>query len=249
MLFTMSPRRRFAAPLALTALCLGCSTSDTPMGAAPLVLTRVDGGVPLDAAQMSCSPDPLKTGLTVTQNGLSADAYDCIILKNAAQYGEPDAMIFKAIIYVESRFDYAAVGCPNTCGTPSGWAPEECGCLGLTQSIAPACPYDQSKISFLPNGHPDLATEPSSPDWPGSAFNPDVNIKSGVAAVAGNRTDVKKAFPGCTEEQYTLMAIGNFNHYGSTQGCTEYNTAYAAAVLEAYRRYAAAAGYAEHAYP
>ena len=248
MAFGMNTRARCPSLLALLALCLyGCDRHDAITGES-LHLTRVDGGVPLSAAEMSCSPDPLKTGLTVTQTGVPADVYDCIILKYATQYGEPDAMIFKAIIYVESRFDYIGVGCPNTCGCPAGWAPEECGCLGLTQSIAPACSYDQSKITFLPNGHPDLATDPSSPDWPGSAFNPDVNIESGVAAVAGNRADVKKDFPGCTEEQYTLMAIGNFNSYGSTKSCTEYNTAYDEAVLDAYGQYAAASGWPARTY-
>jgi hypothetical protein len=249
MLFAMNPRGGLRLLLvALVACVVGCN-DDTSSGGGSLNLTSVDGGVPLGAAEMSCAPDPLKTGLIVQQTGVPADTYDCIILKYATQYGEPDPMIFKAIIYVESRFDYIGVGCPNTCGCPAGWAPEECGCLGLTQSIAPACSYDQSKVTFLPNGHPDLATDPSSPDWPGSAFNPDVNIKSGVGAVAGNRADVKKDFPGCTEEQYTLMAIGNFNHYGSTQSCTVYNTAYTTAVLEAYHRYSVAAGYTEHPYP
>jgi hypothetical protein len=240
---------RSASVLALLALGIHGCGDDPVWSFATLNLVPVDGGVPLSAAQTACTPDPLKTGLTATQTGISADAYDCIILKYTAELGEPDAMIFKAIIYVESRFDYIAVGCPNTCGCPSGWAAEECGCLGLTQSIAPACSYDKDKVTFLPNGRPDLATDPSSPDWPGSAFNPDVNIRSGVGAVAGNRADAKKKFPGCTEEQYTLMAIGNFNSYGSAQGCTVYNTGYAAAVLEAYRRYAAAAGYAGHPYP
>jgi hypothetical protein len=45
------------------------------------------------------------------------------------------------------------------------------------------------------------------------------------------------------------MAIGNYNSYGSTHGCTQYNTAYDALVLEAYDRYAAAAGYAARTYP
>jgi hypothetical protein len=58
-----------------------------------------------------CDPDPLRTNLAPLWNGNSVDAYDCPILKYTAQYNEPDAMIFKAIIYVESRFQYDAVGC------------------------------------------------------------------------------------------------------------------------------------------
>lgn len=197
----------------------------------------------------TCASDPLRTGLVAQQTGVSVDSFDCEILKYTAQYNEPDAMIFKAIIYVESRFNYTAVGCPNTCGTPPGWTPDECGCCGLMQSLAPACPEDRNKVTFLPNGHPDMATDPSSPDWPGSVFNPDVNIKFGVQGIAGNRAAAQKQFPGCTEEQYTLMAIGNFNHYGSTKSCTQYNTDYDNAVLAAYHQYSAAARYPEHPYP
>jgi hypothetical protein len=49
-------------------------------------------------------------------------------------------------------------------------------------------------------------------------------------------------------EQYTLMAIGNYNRYGSTESCTEINTEYVDIVLEAYREYAAAAGYSARPY-
>jgi hypothetical protein len=59
----------------------------------------------------SCTPDPLRTNLAPLWNGLSVDIDDCPILDFTAKYNEPDAMIFKAIIYVESRFQYDAVGC------------------------------------------------------------------------------------------------------------------------------------------
>jgi hypothetical protein len=75
-----------------------------------------------------------------------------------------------------------------------------------------------------------------------------VNIEIGIAGVAGNRAQVKKQFSGCTEDQYTLMAVGNYNSYGSTKSCTVYNTAYDDGVLMAYMQYAAAAGYPAHAY-
>ena len=55
-------------------------------------------------------------------------------------------------------------------------------------------------------------------------------------------------FPGCTTDQYTMMAVGDYNSYGSTKSCTVYNTAYDDAVLMAYQQYAAAAGYPPHAY-
>jgi hypothetical protein len=45
-------------------------------------------------------------------------------------------MVFKAIIYVESRFDDTSVACPNLpCGTPSGWTAAESGCFGLMQVV------------------------------------------------------------------------------------------------------------------
>jgi hypothetical protein len=80
----------------------------------------------------ACATDPLRTGLVAQQTGVSVDAFDCPILKWAAYYKEPDPMIFKAIIYVESRFDQTAVACPNyPCGTPAGWTAAESGCYGL----------------------------------------------------------------------------------------------------------------------
>ncbi|HEY4121717.1 MAG TPA: hypothetical protein VGM56_27815 [Byssovorax sp.] len=37
-----------------------------------------------------------------------------------------------------------------------------------------------------------------------------------------------------------MMAIGDFNSYGSTQGCTVYNFDYDSSVVDAYTMYAAA---------
>src|ERR1700690_1908592 len=106
--------------------------------------TQTDGGGGNDVVYSgSCDTDPLKTGLTAQQTGVSVDAFDCQGLKWTAFYSEPDPMIFKAIMYVESRFDDTSVACPNLpCGTPSGWnAATECGCYGLMQ-VVPACGDD-----------------------------------------------------------------------------------------------------------
>jgi len=198
----------------------------------------------------ACTTDPLRTGLVVEQTGVDADAYDCEILKYATQLNEPDPMIFKGIIYVESRFDYTAVGCPNACPPcPAGWSADECGCCGLMQSLAPSCSWDKDHVTYLSNGHPNMETDPSASDWVNSVFNPDVNIKAGIQVVADNRVRMQQQFPGCTQEQYTLLSIGEFNNYGSAQSCTVYNSDYGAAVLEAYHRYSLAAGYVEHNYP
>jgi soluble lytic murein transglycosylase-like protein len=193
-------------------------------------------------------PDPLHTGLVAMQTGVSVDAFDCPILEWAAAYKEPDPMIFKAIIYVESRFDQLAVACPNMpCGVPSGWTAQEAGCYGLMQ-IVPACGGSPGDAGLMANGQPNMTTDMTSSGWAGSVFNPDVNIEIGISGIAGNRAQVEKQFPGCTVDQYTLMAVGNYNSYGSTKSCTQYNTQYDDAVVAAYKQYAAAAGYPAHAY-
>ena len=87
----------------------------------------------------ACDPDGLKTGLVAKQTGISVDAFDCAVLKASAKYAEPDPMLFKAVMYGESRFDQFSVGCTNNpCGVPSGWATTETGCFGLMQ-VVPAC--------------------------------------------------------------------------------------------------------------
>ncbi len=213
---------------------------------APLVL---DAGTSPEAGPSgSCSSDPLHTGLTAQQTGVSVDAFDCPILEWSAKYGEPDPMIFKAIIYVESRFDDTSVACPNMpCGTPAGWTAAESGCYGLMQ-VVPACHDQPGDAGLLASGQPNLTTDMSAAGWATSIFNPEINIESGISGVAGNRAQVVKQFAGCTQDQYTMMAVGNYNSYGSTKSCTVYNTAYDGPVVTAYKQYAAAAGYAAHAY-
>jgi hypothetical protein len=206
------------------------------------------GGAAGSGGTADCTTDPLKTGIITQQTGISADAFDCQILKYTAQYGEPDAMIFKAIIYVESRFDQFSVACTNNpCGIPSGWSTSETGCFGLMQ-IVPACGPPPNNLGLLPNGHPNLTQDTSSPDWPGSVFNPDVNVQVGIYGVSDNRKQEKQKFSGCTEDQYTMMAIGDYNSYGSTQSCTVYNSAYDSIVLDAYNQYSDAAGWPKHSY-
>lgn len=222
----------------------GPSSSGDSSGAAKDASGSADAG-PVPG---TCNPDPLRTGLTALQTGVSVDAFDCAILKWSAAYGEPDPMIFKAIIYVESRFDAMAVACPNLpCGTPSGWTATESGCFGLMQ-VVPACGGATNSPVLQPNGHPDLEKDAAASDWPGSVFNADANVHVGIAGVADNRRQVQMQFPGCTVDQYTMMAIGNYNSYGTTMSCTVYNTSYDNSVLQAYRQYASAAGYAAHGY-
>jgi len=102
---------------------------------------------------------------------------------------------------------------------PSGWTKEESGCYGLMQ-VVPACgkPMDPG---MLPNGHPNLTKDPSSADWAGSIFNPDVNVERGIAGVAGNRAQEVAKFSGCTVDQYTLMAIGDPFPHAAAQDCLQ----------------------------
>jgi hypothetical protein len=218
-------------------IAIGCNSGST---------NADGGGPPPDAG--TCTPDPLKTNLAPLFNGNSVDMYDCAILTFTAKYGEPDAMIFKAIIYVESRFQFDAVGCTGNsgCCPQSNWTNAECACLGAMQT-GPQC-GGSGNLGLLPNGHPNLETNPSAADFASSCFNPTVNIELGIAGIAGNRAQVKKQFPGCTEDQYTMMAVGNFNSYGSTTSCTSYNTTYDTLVKDAYKQYSTASGWTQHPY-
>ena len=201
-----------------------------------------------DGTVGTCDQHPLETGIVAQQTGVSADAFDCEVLTSAAAYGESDPMLFKAVMYVESRFDRTSAGCTNLpCGMPAGWTAEESGCLGLMQ-IVPACGTTPNNIGLLPNGRPNLTTDPASASWTGSIFYPAINIEIGVSYLADNRRQAEQMFPGCTTDQYTMMALGNYASYGSTKSCTEVNRAYLDPLLEAYRMYAAAAGYTPHAY-
>ena len=195
----------------------------------------------------SCSPDPLHTGLTATQTGISVDAFDCQVLKWAAFYKEPDPMIFKAIIYVESRFDDTSVACPNLpCGTPTGWTTAESGCYGLMQ-VVPACGDDPGGVGLLPNGQPNLTTDPTAAGWAGSISTPTSTSRRASPASRATAPRSRSSFR-LTVDQYTMMAVGNYNSYGSTQSCTVVNTAYDDPVKAAYQQYAAAAGYPAHGY-
>lgn len=227
----------------MTAATTGTATG-TPSGTTGGTATGSGTG----AGSGSCDPDTLETGMMAEQTGISADIADCSILHWAAQYGEPDPMIIKAMIYGESRFDNLSIGCDNLpCGIPDGWSEPECHCFGMMQ-IVPACGPIAGEAGFNANGHPNMTTDEGSAEFANSVFNADVNIHIGVAGFAGNRDEVEELFPGCTEDQYTLMALGNLASHGSTTGCTSYNTTYIDYILPAYYEYCTAAGYPPHDY-
>jgi len=71
-----------------------------------------------------------------------------------------------------------------------------------------------------------------------SVFNP-CQHRTCIAGIACNRAQAKRP-PKLHENQYTMMAVGNFNSYGSTQSCTVYNLDYDTAVVDAYNTYSTA---------
>lgn len=226
----------------LCLLAIGCGSSGNG--------SNNDGGTGGDAFVNpgTCDTDPLKTGITAMQTGVSADAFDCAVIKTTAKYAWPDPMLVKAVMYGESRFDQFSAGCTNNpCGVPMGWTTMETGCYGLMQ-VVPACNPKPTDPWILPNGHPNMTKDMGSADWPHSVFNPDMNIEMGVAGLSDNRAQVKKMFSGCTEDQYTAMALGNYANYGSTKSCTQINRQYLDYILPAYMQYCTAAKYTAHTY-
>jgi hypothetical protein len=240
---TLGPTILAASLVVISLVATGCDDDggDTPV-------TPCTPGGPGTTIPEPCEPDPLRTDLEPLWNGNSVDAYDCPILEYTAEYGEPDAMIFKAIVYVESRFQYDAVGCTGNgpCCPEIGWSAGECACLGTMQN-GPECGVT-SGPGLLANGHPNLQADPNCVEFGNSVFNPAVNIRIGISRVASNRERMMETFPGCTEDQYTMMAVGEYNHYRSTRSCTAYNVEYLTAVLEAYDEYSSAAGWPARPY-
>ncbi len=183
------------------------------------------------------------------QTGVSVDAFDCQILKWAAVYNEPDPMVFKAIIYVESRFDQLATACPNMpCGIPSGWNANEAGCYGLMQ-IVPACHDDPGDAGLLANGQPNMTMDTTSTAWAWAPiFNPDVNIETGISGVAGNRAQVEKQFlfglhrrPVHDDGRRQLQQLRQHQELHAGQLGVRHGRH-----LRRYQQYAMAAGYTAH---
>ena len=225
------------------------------LGVSALVTTGCDG----DSESWEATPRPCTAGGPGTVDpaptreapaifGLSVDIDDCPILEFTATHNEPDAMIFKAMIKVESNFTYDAVGCTDRgpCCPEIGWSPSECACLGVMQN-GPTC-GEYEGLGLYSDGRPNLERDPSCTEFNNSMFNPVVNIEIGISRVARNRERMMESFPGCTEDQYTMMAVGEYHSYQSTQSCTLFNYDYDRAVLEAYNEYSAAASWPARPY-
>jgi hypothetical protein len=193
-----------------------------------------------DAVDDSAPPctDPLRT------REPQRDLYDCEILKATAEASEPDPMIFKAEIELESAYDRFATSADAPCGIRSGWSDAECKSFGLMQ-LTPACGYLME--ASLPDGHPNLTRDELGPEWATSVYNPSLNIRAGVRALEANRQDVAQSFPACTENEYTLMALGAYNQgKRAILGCgmmTPQAQSYVGSVLLRYKLIATLAGW------
>jgi hypothetical protein len=200
---------------------------------------NVDPGATCDtAAECNGAPNPLRTCVE------KQDLYDCQILALTKAGNEPDPMIFKAQVSLESGFDVIAISPDSPCPIPSGWTEAESKSFGLMQ-LTPACGW--LKKARLANGHPNLERNDTSALWATSVFNPTLNVEEGVRAIQVARTAMKASFAGCTEVEYTKMSLSAFNQGNSSvTGCTTMNAAgtnYIRAVLARYQLLARSANY------
>jgi hypothetical protein len=184
------------------------------------------------------------------------------------------AMVVKAMIPIESSFNAQAISMYDTqlpCGTHSyGLIQVTPGCERGYATL-PAGTKVTATISGGLNGNPavlawndpadkasgntivqeagiiiNLITNPSSPFWPTSAFNPAYAIDHGAKALKDVMAEMKRKFNSCTEANYVAMGLAGYNQGSSTvSGCTSYSangTNYQNKVLEKYRTYCKAAG-------
>ena len=144
------------------------------------------------------------------------DQYDRQILSSSQKFSFPDPMIVKSMVMQESAFVYTAVSPDIPCGVPAGWTQYQSKSFGLMQ-VTPACIH--------PGTIPNLTLDQGSSLWATSWFNPRYNINQGTKALSGALSDMETKFPGCTANQYRLMAVGAYNSgEGSITGCGSWNT-------------------------
>gem|GEM_PF-3965616 len=140
---------------------------------------------------------------TIATGNSAYDQFDPYILSSSVSYDYADPMMIKSIIAVESSFNPQAVSPDSPCGIPIGWIDSQSRSFGLMQ-VTPACIQPQA-------GQPDLITDPSSPSWSYSWFNPQYNIAQGIEVLSGQLSYMKSKFNACTSNQYMLMAVGAYN--------------------------------------
>lgn len=172
----------------------------------------------------------LKSDLIATGDP-AYDQFDSYIINASNHYSIADKLMVKSLIMQESHFDMFLISSDSPCGVPDGWTDKESKSFGLTQ-VTPAC-------GEVGGSRPNLTTDKNSPNWATSLFNPEFNINQGVKEVSRNLFLMKSKFPECSNEQYTLMALGAYNSgVDAIEGCDSWNDRaddYITNVTERYR--------------
>jgi peptidoglycan/xylan/chitin deacetylase (PgdA/CDA1 family)/3D (Asp-Asp-Asp) domain-containing protein len=167
----------------------------------------------------------------VSTGNSTRDQFDSYIINASNLYGIPDKLMLKSMIMQESHFDSFLISSDIPCGIPDGWTDQESRSFGLTQ-VTPAC-IEAGET------RPNLSTDANSPSWATSVFNPEYNINQGVSELSRLFFIMKDKFPGCTNEQHMLMALGAYNSgEGAIQGCDTWNeraNGYITSVIRNYR--------------
>jgi LysM repeat protein len=187
--------------------------------------------------QVLVIPTSLPTPSKIATGNSVYDQFDSYIVTYSQSFGITDPMIVKSMIMQESAFQPNAVSPDIPCGIPIGWTADQSKSFGLMQ-VTPAC--------VQPNTIPNLTQDTTSSQWATSWFNPSYNINRGVQALSTALSDMKNKFPGCTSNQYTLMAVGAYNSGdGSIFGCGSWNDragGYITSVLGHYQTFTQMAG-------
>jgi len=174
------------------------------------------GALPL-STRIACNPNSIAAISNISIGDPAYDQFDSYIINATKKYNITDQMmIVKSMILQESDFNTSAISSDIPCGVPSDWTDEESRSFGLMQ-VTPAC-FDDSETP------PNLTTDRNSPNWENSWFNPEYNINQGVKKLSENLLLMKSNYPRCSNEQYTLMAVGAYNSgEGAIRGCGEWN--------------------------
>jgi soluble lytic murein transglycosylase-like protein len=144
------------------------------------------------------------------------DQFDPYIIRASDYYDMTDKIMIKSLIMQESHFDMFTISLDSPCGIPEGWTDQESKSFGLTQ-VTPAC-------GEVGGGKPNLTTDPNSPSWASSLFNPEFNINQGVKELSRYLLLMKSKFPECSNEQFMLMALGAYNSgENAIEGCNSWS--------------------------
>jgi Transglycosylase SLT domain len=170
-----------------------------------------------NSTQVICDPDSTITTTNISIGDPVYDQFDSYIINATNRYGITDKMMMvKSMILQESNFDIFAVSPDIPCDVPDGWTDQESRSFGLMQ-VTPACVEPDA-------GRPNLTTDTNSSNWATSWFNPEYTINRGVKSLSDNLLLIKSNFPGCSNEQYMLMALGAYNSgQRAIDGCGEWN--------------------------